>query len=245
MNIIKIKNLFTKISRNILVLFVVTSFIFSCEKENLSDPVNISNVSNEHFVSLDIAKEIANQTMKGTSSDENTPLPTGRSVAFGNISEIFEVPDENEIAAIYIINFSDDGYIILSADDRTSPIKSFSMNHGFPLEEEEYPLGLVEWLIVTVGNIEEIRQLNIEQSDVVASTWNLEEMRSIVSSSGPVPESANPERKWKYEQRGPLLSTTWGQGSGYNSQAPYVSCGTGVSRALAGCVATAMAQIIN
>lgn len=46
-------------------------------------------------------------------------------------------------------------------------------------------------------------------------------------------------------QLGPLLQTTWGQGYGFNNYAPYMACSTINGRAKAGCVATAMAQVMN
>ena len=196
---------------------------------------------NQHFISLELAKEIASETVSRAFANNNSPLPSSRTNSFGTISQIFEIHDENEVPALYIINFSDSGYVILAADNRTSPIKSFSLDHNFSLDEEEYPFGLVEWLMGTTERISEIRQLDFEQSNAVASTWDLDEMEALMTLS----EEGEGDKTYSFEQRGPLLSTTWGQRGGYNNQAPIVACKGGVSRALTGCVATALAQVIN
>ena len=238
-NLLK-KTILLRLSSLLLVLIAVSCQEEHAELSTLSPP----EVANEHFISLDMAKDIAKEVKIRSSLKDQSLLPSGRTALFKDISEVFEIPDEDGLAALYIINFSDSSYVMLAADDRTSPIKSFSLEHSFPLNKEKYPLGLVEWLMGTSESISEIRQLDIEQSDAVASTWNLEEMKAVISPSGPVEEGIG-DKTYKFEERGPLLSTTWSQGRGYNNQAPYVPCGTGVSRALTGCVAIAIAQVIN
>ena len=48
-----------------------------------------------------------------------------------------------------------------------------------------------------------------------------------------------------YEQEGPLLSTTWNQGCGYNDLLDVCSSGGSCGRVWAGCTATAMAQVMR
>jgi hypothetical protein len=47
---------------------------------------------------------------------------------------------------MYIINNPNNGFIIISADDRTDPILAFSENGSFPDEYIKLPSGIAEWI---------------------------------------------------------------------------------------------------
>lgn len=71
-------------------------------------------------------------------------------------------------------------------------------------------------------------------------TWLLNEYQKVVESL-PAESPAPRQKVTRSEDQPPLLSTQWGQDAPYNDKCPIVY-GT---RAKTGCVATAMAQIIN
>ena len=53
------------------------------------------------------------------------------------------VPDNNGNPSYYIVNYKDDGFIMISADNRTNPIRAYSLTQKFPMEADELPSGLL------------------------------------------------------------------------------------------------------
>lgn len=61
------------------------------------------------------------------------------------------------------------------------------------------------------------------------------------ATAGPKRASAGEDDETTWANIGPLLTTSWAQGSPYNDQCPKI----GSTRCVTGCVATAMAQVLN
>ena len=119
--------------------------------------------------------------------------------------------------AYYIFNLeSKGGYVIVSGDDRMPAVLGYSMEGCF--KEENMPDNLRAWLD---GYKEQYQYLQTHEDAItVSETTTASESRTKIY---------------------PLLTTSWGQGAPYNEQCPesygYPSP--------TGCVATAMAQIMN
>lgn len=161
---------------------------------------------------------------------------------FKDIERVFEVPDENGNPSFYIVNYVDEGFIIISADNRTNPIRAFSVENKFPLDEQDYPMGLINWLLETNDLISDIRLLDAQETQSVAQAWDVCEMQKIIQ---PIDDGGcgGGGCENRYTTVGPLLSTTWEQTSGYNDLVQNKNCPSGT--APTGCVATAMAQIMK
>jgi len=126
-------------------------------------------------------------------------------------------------APIYAYNCSEGGYVIVSGDDRTAAVLGFSRKGK--LDAEHLPENMLKWLQGYASKIERIQQgrLGIRQS-VTRSTSVKDDIES-------------------------KLKTTWGQYYPYNLHAPKLRLkwekrDTTVYAAT-GCMATAMAQILN
>lgn len=108
-----------------------------------------------------------------------------------------------------------DGYVIVSGDDRTTPVLGYS--HSGAISSDSMPENLRAWLDSYAEQIEWLQQHDPD-ADAAA-----------VRRSLPV-----------YSTVQPLTRTEWDQGSPYNGECPYYSGG----QCMTGCIATAMAQVM-
>lgn len=114
--------------------------------------------------------------------------------------------------SFYVFNVGqNDGYIVVSADDRTPAILGYADEGTF--NRNDIPDNMKAWL--------------------QGYTYQLEYLAT----------HANTRRAETAEHATirPLIQSTWDQGSPYNNKCPM----DGDKRSLAGCLATAMAQIVN
>ena len=118
--------------------------------------------------------------------------------------------------AYYVFNVgSDDGFVIVSADDSTMPILGYC-DHG-SFDEANMP--------------ENMRALLESYAEEI----------SLLSDVAPVGPSTPVAVK---NAIAPLLTTQWGQGAPFNLQCPYYLNNSANSRCVTGCVATSMAQVL-
>lgn len=125
-------------------------------------------------------------------------------------------------ACYYVVNVNEnDGYVIVSGDDRALPVLAYSLEGSF--DSASLPANCEAWL---QGYQEEISILkNISEEVVPSSPWSRE-------ASYPVNVVE------------PLLRMTWTQSAPYNLWCPEdVVAGKG-ERSIVGCVATAVSQLM-
>lgn len=116
----------------------------------------------------------------------------------------------------YVFNrSSDNGFVIVSGDDRTLPILGYSESGAFDLES--IPDNMRWWLT------QYQKEIDYLQSDLNVPIRQAAQLNHSVT---------------------PMVTCVWDQDEPYNNMCPtYTSNGT-TKRALTGCVATAMAQIM-
>lgn len=118
--------------------------------------------------------------------------------------------------AYYVFNAEDGGFVIISGDDRTADILGYSET------------GVFDW--------------GKAPSNV---KWLLNFYKQFIDHLGTKPTQARPSdtpvSASNYKTIAPLVQTQWGQFAPYNNQCPELDG----ERCATGCVATAMAQIIN
>lgn len=125
--------------------------------------------------------------------------------------------DENP-ALYYVYNVGNDqGFVIVSGDDRTTPVLGYSNEGKF--EYENIPEHVKAFMDNYKNQVKSIIQRN--DTTIVFKSASIEENTKSVE---------------------PLIKTKWGQGSPYNSK---IRDNKGPIIAPAGCVATAMAQVMN
>ena len=136
-----------------------------------------------------------------------------------------------QVNGLYVFNVAkDEGFVIVSNDDRTEPILGYSDNGHF--DPENMPENMRAWL---QGYADQIAWLN-EHGDEGSAVATLPSLTST-----PVKQPI-----------APLVSTLWNQDTPYNDQAPYyngnsysTTAADGYKHCATGCVATAMAQVMN
>ncbi len=120
-------------------------------------------------------------------------------------------------AAVYVFNSSNDqGFLLLSADDLASPVLGYSDSGEF--DYANMPEQMKWWIDQYARQIDYARanNLKVQQSEATGSDW-----KAIA----------------------PMLTTKWNQDAPYNNDCPiYPATG---QRSVTGCVATAMAQLVN
>ena len=158
---------------------------------------------------------------------------------FINANTAMRVADNGlQLAATYNISRGDvafrvfnvpKGFVIVSADDCAYPILGYSEEGQFdpnniPIQMQEYLQGFVDQIQYGIEN-------RIEADATVARQWEL------VRATGRV----NDDRATTAVE--PLLTTKWNQNCYFNDLCPEDSDGP-CGRVYAGCVATAMAQVM-
>ena len=158
-------------------------------------------------------------------------IATGFIAEVGNADYVLDSVQDfgsNDLESIdfYIVSFNPEGFVLVSADTRSIPILGYSFTSPFP--KAQIPAHTKWYLDQYSLSLMEIRKHPQWQED---PGWTILEQ--------------NDYSPW-HNTRGvaPLLSTTWNQDWPYNSLCPADAEGPG-GHVLAGCVATAMAQVMK
>ncbi|MFC1527184.1 C10 family peptidase [Candidatus Neomarinimicrobiota bacterium] len=140
----------------------------------------------------------------------------------------------NQKLSHYLITFKDSGFVIVSGDDAVTPILGYSSKAI--INEESIPPALQDLLDYYSQQIDAAITMDLDNQETLP-LWNdiLDyEFYQSMDSYEPIIAS----------DVSPLLSTTWNQGCYYNEFCP-VDAGGQCNHVWAGCVATAMAQIMK
>ncbi len=128
------------------------------------------------------------------------------------------------------VEFNDDSFVIVSCDDSAEPIMGYSTESGLT-DYDDHP-ALSEMFTSWTQEISYAR-LNNLQNPLASQKWQAYENNDI------------PTMMNERDAVSPLLSTTWNQGWPYNKYCPSTSSGGSGGHVWAGCVATAMAQVMK
>ena len=144
-------------------------------------------------------------------------------------------------AAFYVVKLGEKGFVIISADDVANPILGYSYTNSWPTSisaegDTILPPQVLSYLNDMALQIETAieKYPNLESSE----EWNNVGKKAVRKTPARKSADALPDSV------GPLLTTTWGQGQYYNALCPEDANGED-GHVPTGCVATAMAQIIN
>ena len=161
-------------------------------------------------------------------------LQTAQSVAvkFMGASDaqlVFTYQTDKSAATFYVFN-TEDGFVIVSADDCETPIIGYS--HEGRFDPNDVPVQMEAYLQDFVARIQYGIENHIEADEVTARQWEL------VKTIGRLNNRRDPKSVE------PLLTEMWHQGCLYNDLCPsleHTPCG----HAEVGCVAVAMGQIMH
>ncbi|WP_437669129.1 C10 family peptidase [Sorangium sp. So ce131] len=161
----------------------------------------------------------------------------GRQVAESHVERDGDVP------VLYVFNFTEGGFAVVSADRRQPPILAYAEEGAFDmaaLREAALPGGVAEWMDHARESTRGLRSgtLAAPSSHEPPERLTDDVTQGLVVGGGPGCTD--------YYEYSKLLNvqTRWHQGCGYNDEAPTASGGP-CGRAWAGCVAVAMGQIMK
>ena len=135
----------------------------------------------------------------------------------------------NSKTVYYIFNFTQGGFVIVSADDAVPPVLAYSFEGSFT--QENKPVQFINWM---EGYAKQIDQSisHPENSYDFHVAWQQLSTDNISNLDfSPLTDVL------------PLEISTWDQGNFYNLLCPLDAAGPG-GRVWAGCVATAMSQVM-
>ena len=168
---------------------------------------------------------------------------------FADATVVYAHPmPESGRPAMYVVNLGS-AFVIVAADDVAHPILGYNMGRPWPTASNDggksnnraitqssnlsLPSQVSGFLDDLANQINAALQQNVAPDRGTASEWQQLSGEVPMYSSSNIPDSV-----------GPLLTTTWDQGQYYNALCPEDTNGP-AGHAYTGCVATAMAQIIN
>lgn len=162
--------------------------------------------------------------------DESTARKAGKNFAQNALASAAKTEEMQLVMtteSYYVYNFGNSGFVIVSADDRFRPIVGYSNEGPFDVENPSPEA------MYYLGKIAEARA----NSDAVLFDNTADEWRSVLTSGKLI--SRNRGRGVDI-----LCATRWNQNSPYNLYSPAATGGPG-DRCYAGCVATAMSQVMK
>ncbi len=167
-------------------------------------------------IPMQTAREVADHWYVNRSGRLNTTL-----------SDSFVRPDEQN-PTVYVFNYSEGGFVMVSADDAAYPVLGYSTINNAP-NASNHPG--VNWMYdAYIRQIEAIREANLD-NDQTRETWD-RILTNDFSEFGFTRDVS------------PLISTTWNQDYPYNGDCPSDNNGPG-GHVYAGCGATTMGQIMR
>ena len=148
--------------------------------------------------------------------------------ALGTVSRTNEMRLVMVTDAYFVYNVGQTGFVIVSADDRFRPIVGYSDEGTFPVENPSPEM------LYYLNDLSQRRHAALKES-YEADAQTIEEWTSLLKGE-PMPSRNGKMASFH------LMSTKWNQNAPYNKFCPKAE---GEGRAYAGCVATAMSQVMN
>jgi len=146
------------------------------------------------------------------------------------VSESFQVYYNNHLV-YYVFNISDNGFIVVAAEDAVNPVLAYSLEGKY--HSDNQPPQFVSWMEGYAEQITDIAKNNIPATESISLEW-----QRLSTMDPSTLQTHRGDREVS-----PLLISTWDQGSHYNKLCPVDAGGSG-GHVWAGCVATAMCQVM-
>lgn len=147
------------------------------------------------------------------------------------IKNIVAYGKERNLPTMYIVNYQNKGFSVISADKRVNPILSYSDEGEFSLDN--IPEGVTLWLEWVSERITRYRNENVQPDPMITSMWN-----SVECPEKPIKMvNCNDPDHTSQIVKGPYLQSKWSQRSGFDKYCP-VGCPVG-------CVPIAAGQLMR
>ncbi len=266
------KKRYTLLFKASLICMIALFTLFDCQKErNVNSALINRGVVPEYFARQVAEKFDGEQFFKNSSDTlKKSFISDTRMITPLRLREIknsYTFFDKNKKPAIYLFNYTQGGFVFVSAEYTLQPILAYVPTGE--AKRDTVPAGFIMWVQKTIENVEIVRDELYDNSRIGIAAWKqyikqyglnltsdieMELKSPTISRTKTEPNSIiiEPEEdceQWIITNVGPLIPVTWGQGKSYNNLInPNVNYGcfqTGNDRPWTGCVATAMAQVIR
>jgi hypothetical protein len=156
-------------------------------------------------------------------------------IAVNSVSLAYTEVSADGLPVFYVFNINDkDGFVIVTAEDAVKPILGYSTKNSYVLPTAHTAVG--GWLTSRASEITEARKQNQVADAKATNEW------ARYSNNNASTLKLNNNATVLTATVAPLVQTTWNQEPYYNDSCPILP---GVTRAVTGCVATTMAQIMR
>lgn len=147
-----------------------------------------------------------------------------------DVEHVYTLNSDDATPYLYVFNY-DKGFVVVAADDRAYPILGYSDEGGF--DANNIPEGMGYYLGHYGRQIQYAIDNELVADEEIASQWELLRKEGVIT------------RTRMDKAVTPLLTTTWDQGYPYNYYAPTGGSSWTGGHCYAGCVATAMSQVMK
>jgi hypothetical protein len=242
--------------KNYVRLLCLYLFLAACQQQENVDLLNTANQLNE--VQPEAATTIArnfNTIFAATSFTGKSKKPPLNDKE-KTVKEITSFRDETGKAVYYVISYNEGGFVIVSAEKKTMPILAFSQTNIFPINKN-LPDGVKQTMAGYKDAIKKARATASAPDPEIVKEWQRLENTDVVNQLVKKKWSSNTKTKSEPVD-GPcensqvyveLATAAWGQRAAWNTQMPqqhtFGCTSMPNGRALTGCVATAMAEVMN
>ena len=208
-----------------LLIVIFATFISLSPGLLFAKPATVTMVEEVARTHLTVQDEVERKILekKGIKEYQEHTIADTRELKDGETGEVLA----------YVLDLEPKGFIVVSPDTDISPVIAYSFRCDFPLEAPEPNplLDLVRWDMENrLAALPLISDGLIEENNRLWENYLLAEGSFL-------------EKLTRTTVYGPHLKTEWHQNSPYNNYCPYDT--VNARRCLVGCVATAMAQVIN
>ncbi|MBN2746484.1 MAG: C10 family peptidase [Bacteroidales bacterium] len=192
---------------------------------------------------LIIIQVISFNSLNAKPISKETAAKVATNFLYERINQYLETPYQNLVIAdvetinhskgigLYLFKFDAGAFVIISADDAAIPVVGYGFGNVNTNETKSPALEF--WLENYANQIGEIQSKKLASTSIIDSLW-----AALVSTN------TSKLQVFSGKSQQPLLLTTWDQGAKYNELCPSDVAGPG-GHVYAGCVAVAMAQVMN
>ena len=147
-----------------------------------------------------------------------------------DLQHVYTLSNDEGVAYLYVFNY-DNGFVVMAADDRAYPVLGYGEDNAFDINN--IPDGM-RYFLGHYG-----RQIQYAIDNELVAEADVTEQWELLSKEGIT------MRTRMEKAVSPLLATTWDQGWPYNYYAPACQSYWTNNHCYAGCVATAMSQVMK
>ena len=169
----------------VVVSLSAVLFFFACSDNLTIEDLNNLNLNQEFSVTFDeealVSVELATSVAKAFLSDEIAKKSNAKSLS---IASIETVKDKSNNPLMYVVNYSEGGWVIVGASRNYYPVLAFSDEGSFEIKPETEMGSVVVWLDETKEAVRVSAALDETTKDQMRTAWQVYETSDKKIASG-------------------------------------------------------------